>query len=160
MKSPKQQLKRLFAVTCSGSVYLMSDAINEFGDPTVKKVAGRAKASMKVGHQFVGGSMVGIGGGGQIGGLVLFYPQTKYGRQFWQMNSSMLRGRTTDIVALFRTRRAAELCRKKRGLKEWDPRWRRATLGTVDAIGQNHNVFVLPECVKLAILGKALMTLP
>jgi hypothetical protein len=142
----KKQIKEFFAVT-RGGVYHVQARKNRNGVPYVTKIQSyRKNKSIGIGGCLAGGSTVGIG---TIG--IQLYRQSK-GRRMENTNTMNWGGGTSAIIGLFLDRKKAmSIKRRKKPLQNCDPRWKKDTLAVLQAIGDNHPVFVISTLPSLSI---------
>ena len=136
-------LKRFFAVT-EMSVYEIKSDNKAGGSPEVKKIIQRGESSVSVGQCLEGGTMVAI-----CKFIIMYFPE-KYGfaspmsgveRKIEMVSTQYWGGCTSNVVALFKTKKEAQACSESADLQPCDPRWIKETKGVLDAIGKNHPKF-------------------
>jgi hypothetical protein len=137
-----KRLKEFFAVTISGSLYQVSDEINQNNWPTVKKISGPDNPDLlPVGSCLEGGQLVGI----SDSGIYLFNFTSKYKRAFERMNVRYFGGGTGAIVGLFLEQSEAQKCVASGSHSILDSRYHVQTHAVIDQIGDYHPIFVIGE---------------
>ncbi|MFC1598810.1 hypothetical protein ACFL2U_02270 [Patescibacteria group bacterium] len=141
-----KQIKEFFAVTYGGVYHVQAKKCKD-GIPIVSKIQSyRENKSIGLGDRLDGGSTVGIG---TIG--IQLYRQSK-GRRMEDTNTMNWGGGTSKIIGLFLDRnKAMAIKRRKKPLKDCDPRWKKDTMAVLEAIGDNHPVFVISTLHELSI---------
>jgi len=145
-------LNEFYAVTMT-SAYHVKDA-DEKGMPIVEKIALKTVSPTSVGQRLTGGSMVAI-----CKSLIMYFPE-KYGfthplagveRKIEMVNNFYWGGCTSQIVALFKTKKDALACLKRDDLNPCDSRWVEKTQEVLEAIGNSHPVFEICHFSDLAL---------
>ena len=143
-------LHRFYAVTHSPfatSVYRIQDRENGSSRPVVEKIAIDGKSEVTVGSRLGSEPMLAI-----AKHLRMYLPkkrkagtvavvETVYERRLENVPPYFHGARTSAITGLFLTKKAAMACFRTKGLRAFDPRWRRATLVVLKRIGEDHPVF-------------------
>lgn len=136
-------LHLFYAVTLT-SVYEVKAKDGEFGYPSATKIALKGESEIKIGEKLEKSAMISVGrqlqafipeGGGLTSQFVGFE------RHLENVNTYYHGGQTSDIVALFRSKKSAMRCLASDDLQSYDPRWKRATKGVLRAIGEDHPAF-------------------
>lgn len=131
---------KFFAVT-ETSVYSVSDERDENGVPIVEKIALRGESKVAVGQRLSGGQYVGVTPEG-----IIFYDQD-HPRNSPQkpeyVNIMFYGGHTSPIVALFLDKEEAMRCYNSENPEPSDLRWQKETKEVLDAIGENHPIFII-----------------
>ncbi|MFZ2193308.1 MAG: hypothetical protein WAV31_03615 [Candidatus Moraniibacteriota bacterium] len=137
-KLPKGCLRRFYAVTMT-SLYEVG-AMGEDCRPFAKKIALKEESEVAVG-KILSGSLLAI-----APWLQFYNPQEK--RLLFSEGSSERRldfvpfrrwgMKTSDIVALFRTKKKAQKCFSSSDLKQCDSRWIKDTIEVVGLISEDH----------------------
>jgi hypothetical protein len=127
-------LHGFFAVT-ETSVYKVTDAKDEKGTPIVEKIALKGKSKILVGGRLHDGTKVIVANSG-----ISLYSDSGAP----EYDNIVYRGsKTSSVVALSLRETEARECFETPGSKErCDPRWRGQTNEVLDAIGDQHPVFV------------------
>ncbi|MFA6047576.1 MAG: hypothetical protein WCV59_00535 [Parcubacteria group bacterium] len=138
-------LHQFFVVTLT-SLYLVSEEKNKEHFPTVKKIALRegTTSEMAVGMMLRNGNLVAVTPGG-IGLYSAHWTEGEKRPTYYEVNDNRHGGHTTPVVALFLDENKARKCLRARKYRHCDPRWKKQTKEVLDAIGDNHLVFVI-EC--------------
>jgi len=135
-------LHLFYAVTLT-SVYEVK-AKDRDGCPSATKIALRGESHIKVGEKLEKSMMISIGSN-----LTAFIPEgsgwispmTTVERRMENVNTFYHGGQTSQIVALFKSKKSAMLCFGQDNLQPYDSRWKIATKGVLAAIGENHPAF-------------------
>jgi hypothetical protein len=148
----KKKLSKFFAVT-STSIYEVKSN-DGTGNPVAKKIALKGESLIKVGDCLRGGTMIAI-----CEYLVVYFPE-KYGfchpmtgieRRIEMVNTFYWGGRTSLIVALFKTKKEAHSCFQDTKLQPCDQRWVEQTKNVLAAIGNDHPVFEICRFKDMAL---------
>ncbi|MFA5092021.1 MAG: hypothetical protein WC483_05655 [Candidatus Paceibacterota bacterium] len=137
-------LKKFFAVTAR-SLYRVSAERNEPGWPAVIRIDGDEDEAFPLGTGLKNGRFVGL-----ICGVICLYNDHRASdverpRPAEMINTRAWGGHTSGVVALFFTEDEARACFAESDRKFADPRWKAKTLAVLEAIGENHPVFVLGQ---------------
>ena len=140
------QVQEFFAVS-SASLYRVSvDRDDEYGWPTVVKLAARegVDSGISVGVGLKNGRLVGV----MASGICLYDSmgrgdEPERPQRPEQVNTRWWGGYTSPIAALFLRLEDAEECLRQDGLETLDPRWRDQTQEVLSAIGNDHPVFII-----------------
>lgn len=132
-----------FAVT-ETSVYSVKDERDENRFPIVEKIALRGESKVTVGRRLRNGYYVGV----TPWGIVLYnqdHPREAGGspQKPEEVNIVFYGGHTSPIVALFLDKEEALKCHNSEDPKPSDLRWQKETKEVLDAIGENHPVFIV-----------------
>ncbi len=131
------EIHQFYAVTISGSLYLVSDRPDtESHVPIVEKIVMIGSSRLPAGTRLTGGSLVGI----TPEGIQMFNPD-KHNRTAYTVSTNYWGGGSSPIVALFRDESEARECLGSSDLKAWDPRWQMATNLVLQLIGSEHPIF-------------------
>ncbi len=135
-------LHEFYAVTKT-SLYLVTDVKDPDGIPLVAKRLQDGSSRLECGQRLEGGSLVAV----TRRGLIMFNSHPKAGRRIEQINSNYWGGGTTGIVALFLREFEATYCFNNADFPRIssDPSWSEYTRAVLDAIGNDHPVFVLSQ---------------
>ncbi len=134
-------MHRFYAVTTT-SVYLVSDEKNEYGWPTVEKIALNGQSRVKVGSRLKNGGLVAV-----ARDRIFLYDgfdkntrrsPEKIGTIHWG-------GIASGIIGLFLHKEEAMACFKKEDKTILDPRWKNQTDEVRNRIGDKHSTFVLSD---------------
>ena len=137
-------IHEFFAVTKT-SVYRVSDERGENNWPIVEKIALRGESETPVGGRLRNGCLVGIMGG-KLSGIYLYdqdHPRRGSVQPPEMVNNVFFGSRTSRLVALFLEKEAAIKCSDSNDPRPLDPRWRKQTNETLNAIGDDHPVFII-----------------
>ena len=134
-------MHKFYAVTTT-SVYLVSDEKNEYGWPTVEKIALDGQSRVKVGSRLKNGGLVAVARD-RIFLYDGFNENTR--RSPERINTRHWGGITSGIVGLFLHKKEAMICFKEKDKIILDPRWKIQTDKVRDRIGSKHPVFVLSD---------------
>lgn len=144
----QKALSDFYAVTQT-SIYHVIDKKNKNREPVVKKIALRGESKIPKGNILKGGRLVGITRFGIILYDEDFSPFSQRPHKKHQdpelVNTIMWGGKTSPLVALFLDRKQALTCLNFKSLSVCDPRWQKETKEVLDAIGDNHPVFVISQ---------------
>lgn len=137
----KGQLQEFWAVT-KGGVYHVTARKDEQGFPIVEKIQShRENEKAPVGMRLKAGGTVAVA---KIG--IFLFNQGFCSRLPEAINTRYWGGGTSPVIGLFLNRRKAlDLQRRKQPLLPCDPRWQKDTLAVLEAIGDNHDVFVISQ---------------
>jgi len=137
-------IDRFYAVTRSGSLYLVTSEKDKKGTPTVEKIAakeGAESAVMTIGMRLRNGRLVGV----MRMGILLYHPgagaserrpETVNTRRNWG-------GSTSEIIGLFLNEEDARGCLCSENPTVLDRRWADKTREVLTAIGDSHPIFVI-----------------
>lgn len=131
---------KFFAVT-ETSVYSVSDERDEKGVPIVEKIALRGESKVAIGQRLSGGQYVGVTPEG-----IIFYDQDHLRNPPQKpeyVNIAFYGGHTSLIVALFLDKEEAMKCHNSKDHKPSDSRWEDKTKEVLNAIGDNHLIFIV-----------------
>lgn len=143
---------RFYAVTLT-SIYRVNDRRNKDDPfPVAKKIALRGESEISVGEELQNGSMIAI-----TTQLQAYIPEgggmTSFQRKIEMVNTRWWGGHSSDIVALFTTKKKAVDCFAHSDLEPCDTRWIEDTKKVVKRIGENHPSFEVCRWGRLALLS-------
>ena len=144
-------IHEFFAVTKT-SVYRVSDERGENNWPIVEKIALRGESKTSVGCRLRNGCLVGIMGG-KLSGIYLYdqdHPRHGSVQPPEMVNNGFFGGRASHLVALFLEKEAAIKCSDSKDPQPLDPRWREQTNEVLNAIGNDHPVFIISRSTDFA----------
>ncbi|MDO8537199.1 MAG: hypothetical protein Q7R94_03055 [bacterium] len=136
------QIESFFAVTLSGSLYLVTSEKDKTGTPIVAKIAMKngVKSGMALGEKLQNGEFVGIT---RIC-ITVYYSDIKGSRpRPEKVNLTLWGGNTSPVVGLFLSGEDARACLQEENLAVLDRRWAINTREVLSAIGDAHPVFVI-----------------
>ncbi len=132
---------RKFWVVTRNTLYRVDS--REGATPTVTVMAAQhPRWTYPIGHVFDRLDTVGIRS--RVKGVVTF--ARAFGRDVDRIPEGDLGGpASTEVAALFLTKKQAMACYQARFRGPWDVRWQAATVRTLSRIGQEHPQFVVPH---------------
>ena len=138
-----QLINEFFAVTQT-SIY-QARATGDYR-ASVVKVALKGESSLPVGYDLTEGGMIAIRQ--WLQGFIpekygFGHPMTGLERHIEQVNTRYWRGKSSSIVALFRTEAEARICFECDDLQPCDPRWVESTRQVLEDIGDEHPSFYI-----------------
>ena len=140
-----EEIHQFYAVTKSGSLYLVSDEIDPKSHcPIVEKIDQTHVGHFGVGGRLRNGNLVGI----THAGIVLFITD-KHNHTAEYVNTAYWGGTTSPIIGLFMSEVKARECFNSNDLQVFDNRWINETNEVLGAIGSDHDIF-RPELEFLA----------
>lgn len=141
-------LKEFYAVTLSGSVYHVTSTLWRNSWPIVEKIhafksdLGVSGTDPAGAARLMGGTLVGV----RADGLVIYdeeHPGGGRKQSSEYVHTGHRGGHTSSIVALFLTKDVALGCAQITARRACDPRWKKETLGVLEAIGDRHPIFIV-----------------
>ena len=133
-----EKIQEFFAVTQT-SVYYVQAKGSENG-PAMTKIALFGKSEISVGTVLKNGNMIAI-----CSHLIMYTPEgggiTSFERKIENVNTFYWGGRTSEIVALFKTKEEALACFVDNHLIAGSQYWARQTFQVIEEIGNDHPVF-------------------
>lgn len=142
---------RFYAVTLT-SIYRVNDRRNKDDpSPVAKKIALKGESEISVGEELQNGSMIAI-----TTQLQAYIPEgggmASFQRKIEMVNTRWWGGHSSDIVALFTTKKKAVDCFAQSDLEACDTRWIEDTKKVVKKIGENHPSFEVCRWGRHALL--------
>lgn len=131
-----EEIHQFFAVTASGSLYLVTDDEDpKTHAPLVEKIALMGNSKWPVGTRLRNGNLVGINERIQL------FITDKHNHTANYVSTSYWGGHSAPIISLFLNKEKARECLASPNLQPWDPRWKIETNEVLWAIGSEHLVF-------------------
>lgn len=134
-------LHQFYAVTMT-SVYFVKDRDGKDPSPLARKIALRGKSEIPLGTKLNNGTMLAI-----TTQLQMYIPEGggmgSFERQIEMVNTRWWGGHSSDIVALFTTKKKAMDCFGQNKLQKCDPRWIEDTKRVIKRIGDEHPKFYI-----------------
>ncbi|MFH1093901.1 MAG: hypothetical protein V1739_07090 [Candidatus Omnitrophota bacterium] len=141
------EVHEFFAVTIT-SVYRVSDQKDK-DVPIIEKIALRGESKIPIGGRLKNGSLVGLA----RTGIELYdedHPKLGRRQRPEEVNTGFIGGHTSPIVGLFFKKEEALTCSVSENLQIYDPRWQKQTQEVLNAIGDNHPIFIIARWEKMS----------
>jgi hypothetical protein len=145
-------LKEFFAVTGSGSLYQVTSTGNPKEHPSVVKIATKGKSNVALNTRLESSPRL------SVGKQLIFFNPPRNEKHLWRpLRSGEVRlnyygSQTSSVVALFLDEEDARNCFVQSELEPCDSRWHSQTRVTLQAIGDNHPHFSIPENPEIALI--------
>lgn len=136
-----------FAVTTGKSLYRATENSDDPNEPIVEKIAGLFNEEIPVGMRLNRGTKIGI----TNYGLIRYFPDIISGFRIapaGMCSTNFHGGKTSPIVGLFLNEERAQYCLRSMenhdvNFDQWDKFWGKYTTETLEAIGFDHNIFII-----------------
>jgi hypothetical protein len=120
--------------------------------PFARKIALKGESAIPVGGELENGTMIAI-----TKQLQAYIPEgggmTSFQRRIEDVNTRYWGGNSSNIIALFTTKKKAMDCFAQEGLKPCDSRWIEETKKVIEKIGENHPAFEVCKWSSLSLLA-------